>query len=29
VVVGAWRDADADLAPTVDEARTALRRLAR
>jgi hypothetical protein len=29
VVVGAWRDADADLAPVVDEARTALRRLAR
>ena len=29
VVVGAWRDADADLAPIVDEARTALRRLAR
>ena len=29
VVVGAWRDADADLAPVIDEARTALRRLAR
>jgi TolB-like protein len=27
VVVGAWRDADADLAPVVDEARTALKRL--
>ncbi len=29
VVVGAWRDADADLAPIIDEARTALKRLAR
>ena len=29
LVVEAWRDADADLAPVVDEARTALQRLAR
>jgi hypothetical protein len=28
VVVEAWRDADADLAPVTDEARTALKRLA-
>jgi hypothetical protein len=28
MVVGAWRDADADLAPVVDEARAALKRLA-
>ena len=28
VVASAWRDADADLAPVVDEARTALKRLA-
>jgi serine/threonine-protein kinase len=29
VVAGAWRDADADLTPVVDEARAALKRLAR
>ena len=29
VVASAWRDADADLAPMVDEARAALKRLAR
>jgi hypothetical protein len=29
VVADAWRDADADLSPVVDEARAALKRLAR